>query len=50
MADGETAAGRSPEKEGKGDEKMDILNEEGDLYEVERVIGRSKIKVSLFYE
>ena len=48
MADRETAPGRSPEKQDDEDSEMDKEDEEGALYEVERVIGKSKIKVSLF--
>ena len=48
MADGEIAAGRSPEKLDEEDEKMENEEAVEDLYEVERVIGKSKIKVRLF--
>ena len=48
MADGEIAAGRSPEKQDKEEEEMEEEDAGEDLYEVERVIGKSKIKVRLF--
>ena len=48
MADRETAAGRSPESREKEAEEMEKDDEEEELFEVERVIGKSKIKVSIF--
>ena len=48
MADGEIATGRSPEKQDKEEEEMEEEDPGEDLYEVERVIGKSKIKVSFF--
>ena len=48
MADGEIATGRSPEKQDKEGKEMEEEDPGEDLYEVERVIGKSKIKVSFF--
>ena len=48
MADRETAPSRSPEKDDEEDPEMEQEDEQEALYEVERVIGKSKIKVSSF--
>ena len=48
MADRETAPSRSPEKDDEEDPEMGQEDEQEALYEVERVIGKSKIKVSSF--
>ena len=48
MADRETAPSRSPEKDDEEDPEMEQEDEQEALYEVERVIGKSKIKVSVF--